>query len=99
MPIVYILSLIVVILITFVTYLSCRKILKEPAVEALRIEIPNGKNTKSDFTTKEIQNVYRRMYKMSYSQMVDLLRIEHENEIVFVKAGAFYIAVQEDAVF
>ena len=31
--------------------------------------------------------------------MVDLLRIEHKNEIVFVKAGAFYIAVQEDAVF
>lgn len=38
------------------------------------------------------------MYKISYSQMVDLLRIEHKNEIVFVKAGAFYIAVQEDAV-
>ena len=36
---------------------------------------------------------------MSYSQMVDLLRIEHENEIVFVRAGAFYIAVQENAVF
>ena len=36
---------------------------------------------------------------MSYSQMVDLLRKENKNEIVFVKAGAFYIAVEEDAVF
>lgn len=54
LPIVYILSVIVVILITFVTYLSCRKILKEPAVEALRIEIPKVKNTKFDFTTKGI---------------------------------------------
>ena len=35
---------------------------------------------------------------MSYSQMVDLLRKENKNEIVFVKAGAFYIAVEEDAV-
>ena len=36
---------------------------------------------------------------MSYSQMVDLLRKENKNEIVFVKTGAFYIAVEEDAVF
>lgn len=35
---------------------------------------------------------------MSYSQMVDLLRKENKNEIVFVKTGAFYIAVEEDAV-
>ena len=30
---------------------------------------------------------------MGYSQMVDILRKEHKNEIVFVRAGAFYIAV------
>ncbi len=36
---------------------------------------------------------------MGYSQMVDILRKEHKNEIVFVRAGAFYIAVEEDAVF
>ena len=53
-PIVYILAIIVVILITFVTYLSCRSILKEPAVEALRLEIPKVKNTKFDLTTKGI---------------------------------------------
>ena len=36
---------------------------------------------------------------MGYGQMVDILRKEHKNEIVFVRAGAFYIAVEEDAVF
>lgn len=37
-PEVYILALITVLLITFITYLSCRKILKEPASQALRTE-------------------------------------------------------------
>lgn len=54
LPVVYVLSVFVVILITFITYLSCRKILKEPAVEALRIEIPKVKKTKFEFTTKGI---------------------------------------------
>ena len=36
---------------------------------------------------------------MSYGQMVDLLRMENRNEIVFVKTGAFYVAVEEDAIF
>ena len=40
LPIVYILAIAVILLITFVTYLSCRKVLKEPASEALRLEIP-----------------------------------------------------------
>ncbi len=51
---VYILAIIVVVLITIVTYLSCRGILKESAVEALRTEIPKVKNTKFDLTTKGI---------------------------------------------
>ena len=51
---VYILALIVVVLITIVTYLSCRGILKESVVEALRTEIPKIKNTKFDLTTKGI---------------------------------------------
>ena len=51
---VYILALIVVVLITIVTYLSCRGILKESAVDALRTEIPKVKNTKIDLTTKGI---------------------------------------------
>ena len=53
-PAVYILATVVVALITLVTYLSCRSILKESAVEALRLEIPKVKNTKFDLTTKGI---------------------------------------------
>ena len=53
-PVVYILAIAVVALITLVTYLSCRNILKESAVEALRLEIPKVKNTKFDLTTKGI---------------------------------------------
>ena len=53
-PEVYILAAIVVVLITLVTYLSCRSILKESAVEALRVEIPKVKSTKFDLTTKGI---------------------------------------------
>lgn len=52
LPIVYILAIGVVILITAITYLSCRNILKESAVEALRVEIPKVKKTKFDLTTK-----------------------------------------------
>ena len=54
LPMVYILAVGVVILITVVTYLSCRKILKESAVKALRVEIPKVKSTKFDITTKGI---------------------------------------------
>lgn len=53
-PVVYILAIAVVVLITLVTYLSCRSILKESAAEALRLEIPKVKNTKFDLTTKGI---------------------------------------------
>lgn len=54
LPIVYELSIAVILIVTFVTYLSCRSILKEPAVEALRVEIPKVKNTKFDLTTKGV---------------------------------------------
>ena len=54
LPIVYILAIMVVILVTFVTYLSCRKILMEPAVDALRVEVPKIKTSKFNITTKGI---------------------------------------------
>ena len=53
-PTVYVLAVLVVILITIVTYLSCRKILKESAVEALRVEEPKVKNSKFDLSTRKI---------------------------------------------
>lgn len=52
--VVYILAIIVVLLVTFVTYLSCRKVLKEPAAEALRLEIPKVKKSKFNLTTKGV---------------------------------------------
>lgn len=52
--VVYILAVIVVLLVTFVTYLSCRKVLKEPAAEALRLEIPKVKKSKFNLTTKGV---------------------------------------------
>ena len=54
LPTVYILAVFVVVIVTIATYFSCRKILKEPAVEALRIEMPKVKNKKFDLTTKGI---------------------------------------------
>ena len=36
---------------------------------------------------------------MSYSQMIELLKIKHKGKILLVKTGAFYIATAEDAIF
>ncbi|MDO4283211.1 MAG: FtsX-like permease family protein [Clostridia bacterium] len=54
LPIVYVLAIGVVLVVTLVTYLSCKKILKEPASLALRVEVPKVKSTNFDITTKEI---------------------------------------------
>lgn len=35
---------------------------------------------------------------MSFSQMVKILREGHKDKIVFINAGVFYIAIEEDAV-
>lgn len=35
---------------------------------------------------------------MSFSQMVEILRKENKEKILFINAGIFYIAVEEDAV-
>ena len=53
-PEVYYLAIAVVVIITVITYLSCRKTLNEPASEAMKMEIPKVKNTKFDLTTKGI---------------------------------------------
>ena len=55
-PLVYEVAVGIVIIITLVTYLSCRKILKEPAAQALRIEQPNVKVKENSITTKKIFN-------------------------------------------
>jgi len=55
-PLVYEVAIGIVIVITLVTYLSCRKILKEPAAEALRVERPKIKVKENSFTTKKAFN-------------------------------------------
>ena len=55
-PIVYYVAVGVTAAITLVTYLSCRKVLKEPAAEALRVERPKVKVRKNGFTTKKFFN-------------------------------------------
>jgi len=54
MPIVYYVAAAIVVAITFVTYLSCRKVLKEPAAQALRVERPKVKVRENSFTTKKV---------------------------------------------
>lgn len=51
-PEVYYLAIAVVIIITIITYLSCRKTLNEPASEAMKMEVPKVKTT--HFSTKGI---------------------------------------------
>ena len=34
---------------------------------------------------------------MSFSEMVKILKKENEGKIIFINAGAFYIATEEDA--
>lgn len=55
-PLVYYVAIAIVIVITLVTYLSCRKILKEPAATALRVERPKVKVKENSFTTKKAFN-------------------------------------------
>ncbi len=43
LPIVYVVAALVVIIITLVTYFTCHRVLKEPASEALRLEVPKVK--------------------------------------------------------
>ncbi|MBQ3415415.1 MAG: FtsX-like permease family protein [Clostridia bacterium] len=55
-PLVYYVTISIIGVITFVTYLSCRKVLKEPAAEVLRIERPKVKVRKNGITTKKFFN-------------------------------------------
>lgn len=53
-PEVYILAGLTVVIITLITYLSCRTILKEKAADALRVEVPKVRRSKFDITNKGI---------------------------------------------
>ncbi len=55
-PLVYYVTASIIAIITLVTYLSCRKVLKEPAAEVLRIERPKVKVRENGITTKKFFN-------------------------------------------
>ena len=55
-PLVYYVAIGIIIVITSVTYLSCRKILREPAAQALRIERPKVKVKENGLTNKKLFN-------------------------------------------
>lgn len=55
-PLVYYVTIGIVIIVTAVTYLSCRKILKEPVAQALRIERPKVKIKENSIWDKGILN-------------------------------------------
>jgi putative ABC transport system permease protein len=55
-PLVYYVTIAIIVVITLVTYLSCRKILKEPVASALRVERPKIKVKENSFTTKKFFN-------------------------------------------
>ena len=69
-PLVYYVAIAIIIVITLVTYLSCRKILKEPAAEALRIERPKVKVKENSFTTKKAFNKVSLSSKWSLRDIV-----------------------------
>ena len=50
----YIMAVIVVLAVSVITYLTCRKILKENAAETLRSKLPNVKKNSLNITTKGI---------------------------------------------
>lgn len=67
----YVVALLVVLCVSFVTYLSTRKILKEKTAETLRNKIPKVKNNSLNITTNKI------FKKMSFStkwNIRDMLR-------------------------
>ena len=69
-PLVYGVAIAIIIVITLVTYLSCRKILKEPASEALRIERPKVKVKENSFWAKKAFNKLSLSSKWSLRDIV-----------------------------
>lgn len=69
-PLVYGVAIAIIIVITLVTYLSCRKILKETAAEALRIERPKVKVKENSFWAKKAFNKLSLSSKWSLRDIV-----------------------------
>ncbi len=71
LPVVYIVSAGCVLVIVLVTWLSCRKILNEPASQALRTEVPSVRNAKFSLTTR---GIFRKLSTVSKWNLRDISR-------------------------
>ena len=67
----YIVAICVVLAVSFITYLTCRKILKENAAETLRSKLPNVKNKSLNITTK---GFFKRLNFSSKWNLRDVVR-------------------------
>ena len=88
-PLVYEVAVGIILIITLVTYLSCRKILKEPAAQALRIEQPKVKVKEKSFWTKKAFN------KLSLStkwNLRDIARSKARTIMAIVRNSRMYNA-------
>ena len=80
-PLVYYMAIGIVVIITLVTYLSCRKILKEPAASALRVERPKVKIKDSNFWEKPL---VKRLSLSSKWNIRDVLRSKARSVMALV---------------
>lgn len=71
LPIVYVVAAVCVLVILLVTWLSCRRILNEPASQALRTELPAVKNTRFSLTTK---GIFRKLSTITKWNLRDISR-------------------------
>ncbi len=71
LPIVYVVAVACVVVIVLVTWLSCRKILNEPASQALRTEVPSVRNARFSLTTK---GIFRRFSTVTKWNLRDIGR-------------------------
>ena len=70
-PLVYVVAAACVLVIVLVTWLSCRRILNEPASQALRTEVPAVKNTRFCLTTK---GIFRKLSTVTKWNLRDIAR-------------------------
>ena len=67
----YVVAILVIIAVSFITYLTCRKELKKNPAESLRTELPTVKNGSLDITTK---GIFKKLKFSSKWNLRDIIR-------------------------
>jgi len=81
LPTCYIMSICIIIATSLVTYLATRKILKEPAASALRIETPSGNIASDSITTK---GIFKKLSLSSRWNIRDIMRSKGRTIVAIV---------------